>query len=120
MEYLVETQFPEYAQAVVTEKELPGIYEQLKDSATVTWNDGGDDVLIIALEDDYSVISLLTDDTPYYLTVSNDEGEVLVDMAGNESAVPRKALAPRKLGLTVLLRADDLPGLRTDYTWCEQ
>lgn len=122
MQYLVDARNPRHEITPVTADELPDAYANLaeRDGATVLWNDGGDDMLIVAVGDDHCVISLKSDETWYYLTVSGDEEQVEVDMGGTDSYVPRKALAPRALGLTVLQRADDLPGLRTDYTWDEQ
>jgi hypothetical protein len=49
------------------------------------------------------------------LSISDDDEEVYTDLGGIDAEVPREALAPPELGLTVLLRADDPPGLRTDY-----
>lgn len=122
MQYLVDVRYPEHRKTTVTADELPDAYAGLKeaDSPSVVWNDGGDDVLIVVVGDDHAVISLKSEETWYYLTVSGDEEEVEVDMGGTDSYVPRKALAPRELGLTVLQRAGDLPGLRTDYSWDEQ
>jgi hypothetical protein len=122
MEYVVEAYFPRYTETAVMDRELPEAYANLKSgqSASVTWNSGGETVLIVAVGDDYSVISLLDDDTWYYLAPIDEPGEETIIMGGVDSTVPRKALAPRELGLTVLQRADDLPGLRTDYTWAEQ
>lgn len=119
MEYLIDVQFPE-SETTVTVAELPGAYANLKGSrsygVTITWNDGGDDVLIVAVADEYCVITMKTDESWYYLVVSDDEEKVSVDMAG-DADIPGKAVSPRELGLTVLQRADDFPGLLTDYRW---
>jgi hypothetical protein len=122
VEYLVRVDEPELKKTLVTEEELPAAYADLTEasSATVTWNDGGDPVLIVAVGDENSVITLKSDNTWYWLTVSDDDEGVYTTMGGLDGEVPRKTLAPRELGLTVLLRADDLPGLRADYTWTEQ
>jgi hypothetical protein len=104
------------------ERELPAAYARLTEisSATVTWNDGGDDVRIVAVGDEHCVIALKSDETWYYwLSTSDEDEEVYTTTGGFEGEVPSKALAPRELALTVLLRADDLPGLRTDYIWTE-
>lgn len=122
MEYLVTVDDEDRDEFTVTDKELPAAYADLEEgqSPTVTWNDGGDEVIIVAVNDDYCVITLMSDDTWYYLTVSDDAEEVPAYLGETEARVPRGALAPRDLGLTVLLRADDLPGLRTDYSWTAQ
>ncbi len=88
-------------------------------SATVTRNDG-DDVLIVAVGDQHCVITLKSDETWYWLFVSDDAREVYTTMGGIDAEVPRKALARRELGLAVLLRADDLSGLRTDDMLTQQ
>jgi hypothetical protein len=122
MEYLVTVYYPKHEKRHVTEKELPALYARFTNvySAAVTWNDGGDDVLIVAVGDPHCVIALMSDKTSYYLAVSDDEELEYVGLGGLDAEVPRKAIAPRELGLTVLLRAGDLPGLRADYTWAEQ
>jgi hypothetical protein len=121
MEYLVRVDYPQYQTTRVTEKELPAAYGRLTEisSANVTWNDGGDDVLIVAVGDQHCVIALKSEKTWYWLSVSDDDEHIYIAWGGVDGEVPRKALAPRELGLTVLLRADDLPGLRTDYMWTE-
>jgi hypothetical protein len=52
-ESLVRVDCPKLQRTRVTENELPGAYARLTDtnSATVTWNDDGDDVLIVAVGD---------------------------------------------------------------------
>lgn len=119
MEYVVEIRHPKHERTTVTAEELPRIYADLEESAspTVVWNDDGDDVLIVAVGDDYSFISLKTEWTWYYLVVSDDEEEIAIELGEVDSYVPRKALAPREFGLAVLLSAGDLPTLRTDYMW---
>jgi hypothetical protein len=122
MEYLVAADYPKRERTCVTETELPAAYARLTEisSATVTFNDGGDDVLIVAVGDQHCVITLKSDESWYWLSISDEDEELFTNMGGLNGEVPRKALAPRELGLTVLLRADDLPGLRTDYIWTEQ
>lgn len=121
MEYSITIWTPRRQKTTVIRDELPGAYANLKeiDSPTVSWNLDGDDTLIVAVGDDYSMISMMTDGTQYYLVVSDDEEEVPINMGSVDTHIPRKAMAPRELGLAVLLRADDFPGLRTDYTWDE-
>ncbi len=120
MNYDIQVMFPE-SETTVTGAELPDAYAKLEGvGATVTWNNYGRDVLIVAVDGDDCVISLKSDETWYYLTVGDDEETVPFDMGGTDSEVPAKAVVPRPLGLTVLQRAADLPGLRTDYMWDEQ
>lgn len=110
----------ETANQTVDREHLPGIYAELRedDSSTVVWE--SDDMIqsiIVHVARAYSVITLVVEDAFHYLTVSEDDTPVFVQ--GLDATVPRKVIAPRQLGLTVLLRADDLPGLRRDYTWFE-
>lgn len=113
--------------STITRSELPQVYEDLKgdkglESPTITWNDGGDEVVIVAVNNDWSMSTMMTaNGTSYYLVVSDDNEEVPVQMDGHDFEMPRKTLAPRELGLKVLLQADiDFPSLLTDYTWEEQ
>lgn len=104
----------------VDREHLPGVYAELRedDSSTVVWESG--DMMrsiIVHVARARSVITLVVQDSFYYLTVSDDDSPVFVQGLG--ATVPRKTMAPRELGLTVLLRADDLPGLCRDYLWWE-
>ena len=54
------------------------------------------------------------------VVVSEDEEEVVIVIGDNDTTVPRKALAPRELGLEVLRRADEIAWLLTEYTWEEE
>jgi hypothetical protein len=52
--------YPKLQKTHVAENELPEAYARLTDtnSATVTWNNGGEDVLIVAVGDQHCVIAL--------------------------------------------------------------
>lgn len=113
--------------STVTRSELPGLYEELRGNRgltapTITWNDGGDEVVIVAVSNDWSMSTMMTaEGTAYYLVVSDDDEEISIQMDGQDFQMPRKTLAPRELGLEILLKADvDFPGLLRDYTWEEQ
>jgi hypothetical protein len=60
-----ETWTPQHRESDIGIDELNSTYERARatDSPTFTWNDLGDDVLIVSVGDDYSVVSLLTQDT---------------------------------------------------------
>lgn len=133
MEYSIRIATPSRRGQVVTREDLPRAYEDLRgsdpsgtDSPTITWNDGADwsgsesGVLIVGVNDAWSMITLLTDGTEHRLTVSNDDEKVDVVMEGESFELPRKVLAPRELGLEVLLKAEDVPALLTEYTWEER
>jgi hypothetical protein len=122
MQYLLEVRCPEVKATTVTWAELPGVYANLKQAEypAVVWNDCGDDVLIVAVGDDYSVTSMLTEATWYWLVVSHEDEEVFVYLTETGEHVPRKAMAPRDVGLAILQRANDFPGLRSDYMWDPQ
>jgi hypothetical protein len=92
-EYLVRVDYPKRQRTRVTEKEPRLMPATEISSATVTWNDGGDDVLIVAVGDQHCVITLKSDETWYWLFVSDDAGEVYTAMGGIDAEVPRKALA---------------------------
>src|SRR5258708_36324965 len=101
-----ETWTPQHRESDIGIDELNSTYERARatDSPTFTWNDLGDDVLIVSVGDDHSVVSMLTQDTWFFLRGSESEGEVEVVMAGHPATVPQSAPLERGLGLHVLLR----------------
>lgn len=121
-----------YAHGSVSEAELPEVYARIN-AAEVSWE--GDtwdrerwrtgDCIIVHVYGEWSFIVLKHEDTFYYLTVSGEGGakdgdpeeEVELPLGGQGGHVRRKYLAPRELGLAVLSRAGDTPGLLTDYVW---
>src|ERR1700730_18556530 len=64
-----ETWTPQHRQSDIGSDELNSTYERARatDSPTFTWNDLGDDVLIVSVGDDYSVVSMLTQATWFFL-----------------------------------------------------
>jgi hypothetical protein len=123
VDVLLELWSPEHTARAVPRDDLPAVYRELSgdQSPTLTWNDGGDDqVLIVSVADDFSTVSMLNDRTWYYLETSPEEDLVEIDLGGDDAYVPKGVLAPREFGLDVLLRADDFPYLLTEYMWREQ
>lgn len=123
LSYEIDLMAPPYGKRIVSGEELPAVYAELKQAASpsVTWGSMDDGaVLIVAVGDDYSVVTMGADDTFYYLQTKDDDEPVTVDMGGTDGEVPGGAIVPRELGLEVLLRADDFTALRTDYMWVEQ
>lgn len=130
MEYSIRVATPGRRGNTVTRDELPRAYEELRgtdprgiDSPTVTWNDGADwsgsgtGVIIAAVNDKWSRVTLMTEGTEHQLVISDDDEVISVKMEGEYFDVTRNTLAPRETGLEILLRAEDIPGLLTDYTW---
>jgi hypothetical protein len=117
-----ETWTPQHRKSDIGLAELDSIYEQARaaDSPTFTWNDLGDDVLVVAVGDDYSVVSMLTQNTWFFLRGPEAEGDVDVVMAGHPATVPKCAVLERGLGLEVLRRAVDFPNLLSSHSWLEQ
>lgn len=122
MEYELELRYPKYEVTTITSDELAEIYAKVEESGqpTFTWNPDGDDSVTVVAGDDFSYINLLHDGSFYVLVVSEDEEEVVIVVGDNDTTVPRKALAPRQLGLDVLQRADQIAWLLTEYTWEEE
>lgn len=130
MDFIIETFIP-HTTATATEAELPEVYAKLPGeaaSATVQWNADGDNGLIVAVGEDYSYVTLQHDGDFYTLTVKvesdnadedEDDDEVLL-IGGADTTVAKNQIASRELGLAVLQKAPDIPGLLTEYTWEEQ
>lgn len=123
VQYEVELISEGYRPRKVSRDELPKVYAELpqRESPTVSWGDiseGG--VVIVQVADDYSVTTLGVDGTFYWLLETDEDEEVMIDLGGTDSMVPKGALAPRERGLEVLLAVDDLATLRTEYIWVEQ
>lgn len=118
----LDTGFPARTSRVVNPDELTGVYLGTKgdESPTFTWNNLGDQVLIVTVDDDSSTVSMLTDETWYYLKVSDDEDEVEVRIEGSMTLVPKGVVLPRNLGLEVLQKTDDFDRILSDYSWREQ
>lgn len=87
----VETWTPEHRKEDVDVDALDSTYDRARgtDSPTFTWNDLGDGVLILSVGNDYSVVSLLTAGTWFYLRGSESEGQAEVTMAGQPATVPK-------------------------------
>lgn len=121
--YEVELISEGYRPRSVSRNELPKVYADLpqRESPTVSWGDiseGG--VVIVQVTDDYSATALGVDGTFYWLVETDEDEEVMIDLGGTDSMVPKGALAPRERGLEVLLAVDDLAALRTEYIWVAQ
>lgn len=122
MDYELEVRYPTYETTTVTAQDLPAIYAKVQapEQPTFTWNPEGEDSVTVVVGDDFAYITLLHDGGFYTLVVSEDDEDVVLVIGDNDTAVQRKALAPREVGLAVLQRASDIPGLLTAYTWEEE
>jgi hypothetical protein len=122
LEYIIETWNPTHTSRQVSVEELVDVYEQIRgsESADITWNDQGDHVLIVSVGEETATVSLLHDATWYWLKVSPETELVEIELCGQEAFVPKGAMAPRRLGLEILLGAHDFPRLLTEYAWREQ
>lgn len=124
MEYVVETYLP-HTRAVVTQPELPGAYEELREavSATVTWRAGQDTALLVAVGDDYCYVNLQHNDSFYVLAGpapgGGDHDEILL-IGGVDTSIPARHIAERELGIEVLQKAPDIPQLLAEHVWEEQ
>ncbi|MEU8299821.1 hypothetical protein AB0C04_21430 [Micromonospora sp. NPDC048909] len=119
MRYEMETYLPYAASRVITLEELPGLY--VPDHEPVFgYGDGGEDVLIVSLHDEYSTVSLLHDRTWYWLTESPSAKLVEILLCGQEAWVPAGALVRPETGIAALRLAHDVPALLTEFRWREQ
>jgi hypothetical protein len=122
LEYNIVTWNPTHISRYVSVEELVDVYAQIRgsESADITWNNGGDRVLIVSVGEDTATVSLLQDATWYWLEVSPETELVEIELCGQEAFVPKGAMVPRRLGLEILLGAHDFPRLFTEYAWREQ
>ncbi|MBR7828154.1 hypothetical protein KDK95_17690 [Actinospica sp. MGRD01-02] len=123
MHYTIETFIP-HMKTTATSGDLPEAYAKLSEaaSATATCAADRDNGPLVAVGDDYSYITLAREGEFHTLTVPIEtdseeaEDDVLL-IGGVDTIVARNQIAPRELGLTVLLKAPDISGLLTEYTW---
>ena len=113
---------PGHRERVVEPGDLESTYRRASgaSSPTFTWNDLGDDLVIVSVGDDYSIVSMMTDDTWFYLRGSGPDEAMAVTMAGQEATVPGSAVLERAQGLEVLKQVDDFARLRSEHSWMEQ
>jgi hypothetical protein len=117
----VETYVPEYAMRDVPPAEVPAIYEGLgNEPAAFTWNDGGDEVLMVSVGDDYSTASILIDRTFYDLAEGAGDGESTIVLSGDVVDYPDELILPRKVGLELLMRMPDFRGIVEGHDWRAQ
>lgn len=122
MDYKLETYRPFHRVTTLSREDLIEIYPKLEwnKAPAIVWNDDGDQVIIVGVGDKYSIISLLSDFTWYYLIGGPDGDLVEIELCGQESWVPRGAIVNRQLGLEVLLKVGTFASLLSEYTWTEQ
>ena len=118
----LDTGFPNRVSRVVSPDELADVYRHVKneESPTFTWNNLGDRVLIVTVDRESSTVSMLNNDTWYYLEISDDEEEVEVRIEGELTSVPKGVVLPRDLGLEVLQKSEDFERVVSEYSWREQ
>lgn len=101
--------------------EVRETYRSLPDgaSAVFTWNDCEEECLIVAIEPDFSVVTMGRDASFWNLKVSDDTEEVEIRMGADDFTWARGCLLPRAMGMEVLLRVGDFDALFQDYSWAE-
>jgi len=122
VEIKFETWKPRHQSRLVPVGDLADVYKDapVEMSPTFTWNDGGDQVLIVSVGADYSTVTMLNDDTFSDLVISDDNDLREICIAGQESAVAVATLLPRETGLEVLRRAENFDELLDVYSWRAQ
>nr|BFE59691.1 hypothetical protein GCM10020063_042170 [Dactylosporangium thailandense] len=104
--------------------ELDAVYGEVMESSgpLFVWDKWGVEVLIVAVGDNYSYISMLYGARWYELKETGGEegaAEVEIALCGVARPLPKALLVPRERGLEVLWRASDFPRLRAVYSWRE-
>jgi hypothetical protein len=116
----LELWIPRHQQRRVSLGELDAAYRTAPPSATFTWNDLGDQVLIVAVDDDHCTVSMLDNNIWYYLAGSDSTDEVEICLAGEPAHVPEAAVLARATGLAVLKQANEFDKMLESYSWIEQ
>jgi hypothetical protein len=106
----------------VTLADVPALYGLGGEpgSATFTWNDGGDPVLIVGVGPDWSTASLMINQYWYSYVMDDADGYVPIEVAGQKPDLPRSELLPRDAALPVLMMVPDLDGIRRCFRWLSQ
>ncbi|SHN12954.1 hypothetical protein SAMN05216268_120128 [Streptomyces yunnanensis] len=122
MQIKCETWVPSHETRMLDLADIPLVYRDAKESAspTFTWNDLGDEVLIVVVGDDYSTVTLMREDTFYNLAISDSVDMREIQVSGDIAMWPEGQVLPRELGLEVLLRVPDVESLVREYRWEEQ
>ncbi len=113
---------PTYSTREVQLSDLPEIWRSLPRERCFgfTWNDSGDEVIIVSVCDGYSTVSIVHDDTFYDLAISPEDGWREIEVLGEWRPWPVRSILPRDMGLEVLLRCDEFDILRREFSWREQ
>ena len=113
----METYRPEQRQTVRID-DLPRLY--VPDREPIFSYGDHDDVVIVSVHDAFSTVSLLHDNTWYWLEESADTELVEIVLCGLEAWVPAGTLVRHETGLAALRIANDIPRLLTEFRWREQ
>ena len=118
----LDTGYPNRVTRVVGSDELDRVYGTVSevDSPTFTWNDLGDQVVIVTVGDESCTVSMLNDETWYYLEVSDDTEPVEVKIEGEMTLVPKGVVLPRATGLEVLKKTSNFDQVLSDFSWRPQ
>jgi hypothetical protein len=121
-DFTLETANPDQNERVIAPDELPEVYRSVSGAElpVFAWNNLGDDVLIVVVGDDWSLVTMKSEETFYNLVLSDDGSPWEVELVDGEAIFPAGARLPRERGLEVLLKADDFPRLKVDHMWQEQ
>ncbi|MFC5172650.1 hypothetical protein [Streptomyces mutomycini] len=101
--------------------EVREAYRSLPDgiSAIFTWNDCEEECLIVAVEPEFSVVTMGCDASFWNLKISDDTEEVEISMGADDFTWARGCLLPRDMGVEVLLKAEDFASLFWEYSWAD-
>lgn len=101
--------------------EVREAYRSLPDgaSAIFTWNDCEEECLIVAVEPEFSVVTMGRDASFWNLKISDDTEEVEIRMGADGFTWLRGCLLPRDMGVEVLLKVKDFDSLFWDYSWAD-
>jgi hypothetical protein len=117
----VEIWGPTHSKRSIERGEVWEVFQNLPEgaSAIFTWNDCEEECLIVAIEPDFSVVTMGRDASFWNLKISDDTEPVEIRMGADEFTWSRGCLLPRNMAVEVMLKLEDFDSLFRDYSWVD-
>jgi hypothetical protein len=108
-----------YRRETVELAAIPDLYAEAgrRGSTCLTWGDCTDEVLIVGVGEDYSVITLKRDETFFDVQITTDEDLRQIEIGGLTTDYPAGLILPRQMGLAALQLLPDLDAVWAAFEW---